>query len=210
LEHRLNWPDQVALELRPSSLTVFDFASRELEVFFTPDMYWFADDPRAGPITFAVFLGAFTATMVHGAGLIRNGVTALFLAPDGGGKTTAVGLSTAGTILCDDQIVIRKESNSLMAYGTPWGLTTNSSQTARVGGIFLLEKAEQFELIPLEPERALEYSWNEHLAYRVPLPKRLRSQAFDILYDICYQAPCYRMRFPKDYVDWDAIDAAMR
>jgi len=45
--------------------------------------------------------------------------------------------------------------------------------------------------------------------YRVYLPRALRLKTFDFLYDVCRRAPAYRMRFPKDTIDWDAIDAAM-
>jgi hypothetical protein len=41
------------------------------------------------------------------------------------------------------------------------------------------------------------------------LPKHLKRRAFEVLCDVCYQAPAYWMSFPKDYVDWEAIDAAM-
>jgi hypothetical protein len=56
---------------------------------------------------------------------------------------------------------------------------------------------------------ALEYLWREHQSYYFFLPGPLRRQAFGFLYDVCHQIPVYRMRFQKDYIDWDAVDAAM-
>jgi len=45
--------------------------------------------------------------------------------------------------------------------------------------------------------------------YHPYLPRALRVQAFYFLYDVCRRAPACRMRFPKETIDWDAIDAAM-
>jgi len=195
--------------LRSSSVTIFDFAQRELDAFYTPDLGEFLAKGRVGPSIFASFLPAFSAAMMHSSGLILNDAAALFLAPDGGGKTTVVRHSTAGTtILCDDQNILKKGGDAVIVYSTPWGLYTNGPKQARLGGLFLLEQAEHFKLIPLKPVDALEYLWYEHQG-RLFLPRSLRTRAFEILYDICYQAPVYRMRFPKDYVDWDVIDAAM-
>jgi hypothetical protein len=47
------------------------------------------------------------------------------------------------------------------------------------------------------------------LNYHAYLPRALRIRAFDFLYDVYRRAPAYRMRFPKDTIDWDTIDAAM-
>jgi len=41
------------------------------------------------------------------------------------------------------------------------------------------------------------------------MPKKLRVTAFDLLREACRSAPTYRMRFPQDYIDWDAVDRAM-
>ena len=96
-----------------------------------------------------------------------------------------------------------------MAHGTPWGKITGGPQSAKVGGLFLLEKAPRFELHPLKPVDAVEYFWKEHLFYRAFLPKNLRLNAFEVINIACHQAPVYLMRFPEDFVDWDAIDAVM-
>jgi hypothetical protein len=117
--------------------------------------------------------------------------------------------STDGLILSDDQVVLRKENNVVNAHGTPFGRITGGPCSARLGGIFLLEKAEHFELSSLQSVDMLEYIWATLPSYTFFLPNSLRIQAFQILYDACHQVPVYRMRFPKDYVDWDAIDAAM-
>ncbi len=73
----------------------------------------------------------------------------------------------------------------------------------------MLEKARDFDLIPVKAADILQFLWNEHMHLWFVLPKSLRVRAFEILANACRQAQVFRMRFPKDYVDWGAIDAAM-
>lgn len=211
LENRLNRPKSVSIDLQPNSLSVLDFDLRELDMFYTHgEQERRVAEGQVAPALYATFLPLFSATMVHSSGLIINNRTSVFLAPDEGGKSTVVGQAPTGTVvLCDDQVVLRKQGEAFMAYGSPWGLITDQFQTAKLGGFFLLEQAKQFKLIPVKPAVVFDYLWNEHEHYRFFLPKNLRVQAFNLLYDACHQAPCYRMRFPKDYVNWDAIDYAM-
>ena len=208
----LSRSEQVGLELYSFSVIIRDHVDRTIEFFYTADGGEALGDPGLEHIfrrMFASFLPAFSAVMVHSSGLVRHGRAALFLAPDVGGKTTVVEQSIDGTILCDDQIILRREDDTVMAHGTPWGHLNGVPQAAKVGAFFLLEKAAQFELIPLKAIDAVEYFWKEHLFYRAFLPKNLRLKAFEVITAACHQAPVYLMRFPKDYVDWDAIDAAM-
>jgi hypothetical protein len=158
---------------------------------------------------FATFLPSFSALMVHCAGLIRHGRAALFLAPDEGGKTTVLRLAPDGHLLNDDQVIVRQEGNGFVAHGTPLGRLTDGPVHARLGGLFVLEKAPCFELVPLSPARLVETYWNEHLNYTFFLPRDLKLRAFDLAYEMCHRVPVYRMRFPKDHVDWYAIDAAL-
>jgi hypothetical protein len=201
--------DRVTLELRHSSLTILDFAESRLDAFYSPHLQDFFSRTYLGPIAFSPFLPSFSALILHSSGLVRNDSTALFLAPDEGGKTTVVTRSRSGIILCDDQVVLRRQRDRYMAYGTPWGSIVNSSIRAVLGGIFLLERARSFDLISTGPVQALEYIWREHMGCYALLPNYLRAKAFGLVYDVCRQTPIYRMRFHPDHVDWDAIDAAI-
>ncbi len=206
----LNHPRQVGIELRHSSIAIFDFARRELDLFYAPELKENLADCRVECSAFSHFLPVFSAVMVHSAGLILNDAAALFLATDEGGKTTVMELAARGTALCDDLNILRREGDTFIVYGTPWGRIIGDPQhRAKIGGFFLLEQARHFELIPLKPAEALEYLWNENLSHRLFLPRDLRIRAFEVIYDACHQAPAYRMRFPKDHIEWDAIDAAM-
>ena len=158
---------------------------------------------------FAMFLPCFSAIMVHASGVIRNGRAAVFLAPDAGGKTTVLEQSPQGLFLSDDQIILRREQARFTAHATPFGAMSSGSCQAPLGALFLLEKAPFFEVQPAKPAEVIAAYWPdpENSARRLPKPYKVR--AFDLFYDACHQVPTYRMRFPKDFVDWAAIDAAM-
>jgi hypothetical protein len=181
------------------------------------DFYYYPgyDDPRESRVAgsyqriFCAFLLDFFALPVHSAGVIRGGRAALFLAPDEGGKTTVLRLANDGHLLNDDQVIVRKEGDELIAHATPFGRLTSGPGQAPLGGLFVLEKAPHFELKPLKPAEFVKSLWDEHRAYTSILPRPFKLRAFDLFYEICHRVPVYLMRFPKDHVDWDAIDAAM-
>jgi hypothetical protein len=155
------------------------------------------------------FFPFFSAVQIHSSGVIRNGKAALFLGPSSSGKTTVVNLSKGDPVLSDDQVVLRKEDKEIIAHSSPMGTITSGPCQARLGGLFLIEKADHFELSPLNPKIILPQLWTAQSNYSNMTPKDLRAEAFKTLYDACIQAGIYRMRFSKDYVDWDAIDRAM-
>jgi len=211
LQSRLEHPESVTIEMKPSGVSIFDFEKREMDFFYASgEQEDFLAECLVTPIVFANFLTLFSAVMIHSSSAVVGGRAAIFLAPDEGGKTTIVKSATDGTVLCDDQVVLRKQGDAFMAHGSPWGLITNSTRSSKLGGFFLAEKAERFEILPIKPAAVFEYLWNEHESYRYFLPKNLRLQAFNLLYEACHQALCYKMFFPKDGLDWAMIDKAMK
>jgi hypothetical protein len=165
---------------------------------------------RNFPNLLVTFLPQFAGLMVHCAGVIRNDCAALFLAPDAGGKSTVLKRATDGFILSDDQVILRKEGTEFIAHATPLGMMTSGPGSARLGGMFILRKADHFALEPLSPLELIGAFWQDPGNLSRLLPKSLKLRAFDLFYDVCHQVPVYRMSFPKHYVDWDAIDSAMR
>lgn len=200
--------DSIFIDSNQSSISIYDFFSNQLRVFFSKKMTQIMKDSRMGPYSLAPFLVPFSSTMIHSAALVRDSKAAVFLSPDEGGKTTSVTLSPQGTILSDDHNIIREMNGDLFAYGTPWGNYQDNS-TAIVGGFFILHKANKFSLKPERKDTLLSYLWNEHLAYHFFLPKKLSKKHFDFLYKISRRVPVYNLEFPKDYIDWSAIDLAM-
>jgi hypothetical protein len=205
-------PELTHIGLRWNRAIVRDFLRNTLDFFYPPK----EKSSFAGQMVLARFrnllagfLPNFTAVMIHGASVVHAGVAAVFLAPDEGGKTTISNLAADRCILNDDHIVLRQVSDSIVAHGTPFGPVTAGPHSARLGGFFLLEKGSRFDLTSVPASRILRFLWDEHMHVWTVLPKRLKLQAFDLLYNACHQAAAYRLRFPKDYVDWDAIGAAM-
>jgi len=208
----LDHADQVYMRITGMGLVIYDFARNEFHYFFPSGVKeYFAGPLMVGAFQnlLSTFLSNFSAIMIHSAGVVRNGSAALFIASDEGGKTSLVRPLTGEPVLSDDNVVLRKEDGVFNVHGTPLGVITSGPLTARLGGFFLLEKASSFGLSPLKPRDAIQFLWNEHAHLWHILPKNLRLQAFEILYDACRQAPTYRLRLPKDHVDWDAIDATM-
>ncbi len=208
----LDRPELAHIELAWNRVMIRNFARNEFDLFYPPQKRKDFINPLfvAGYRNMlSAFLPSFSAVMIHGAGVIRDGTAAVFLAPDEGGKTSMVKQSSGVPILNDDHIILRQEGSVVMAHGTPLGPITSGPQQARLGGFFLLEKASHFALIPIKPRDVLQFLWNERMHTWYVLPKSIRLRAFEILYAACHQAAVYKIRFPKDYVDWDAIDAVM-
>ncbi|MGB2963633.1 MAG: hypothetical protein WBB69_06570 [Anaerolineales bacterium] len=212
LDACLNHPEQIGLILHVFSIVIFDYRLHRIDLFYRSDQSWvFENIPMDNGFRrmFTSCLPSFSALMLHSSGVVHGGRAALFLAPDAGGKSTTLKNLYDGVILCDDQNILRKEGDTFIVHSTPWGAINGGQQQAQLGGFFLLEKAPSFELIRLKPQDVFLFLWEEHMHVWLRLPKSLRIKAFELLYEACSRVPCYRMCFPKDYVDWDAIDAAM-
>jgi len=212
LEACLDYPEQIRLTLHLYLVEIYDYRLRRIDVFYRPEMQWALDNyPLENGLRrmFTSFLPSFSCVMLHSSGIIRNNRAGIFLAPDAGGKSTVLKNRAEGIVLSDDQNVVRKDKGIFTVYSTPWGHLNSGPQNAPLGGLFFLEKAPEFKLISIKPKETFEFIWQEHMHVWDVLPKNLRIEAFDVLTEICYHTPCYRMQFPKDYVDWDAIDSAL-
>lgn len=212
LHECLDRPDQVSFRITARGVIIHDFVKNELDIFYDPGLEDFFDSPFLVPgfrNMISSFLPNFNAVMIHGAGVLCNGSAAIFLAPDEGGKTSVVRCSSSSPVLNDDQLILRRGGGVIFSHATPFGPITDGPRAARIGGTFLLEKGEHFDLSPVKPRDTFRHFWNEHRHHRLFLPKHMKTNTFEILIDACRQAPAYRMSFPKDYVDWDAIEAAM-
>lgn len=60
--------------------------------------------------------------LVHGAGVVRNGLAHVFFGPSGSGKTTVTHLSPGDTILSDDLTLLVKADSGFAAAGIPFGM----------------------------------------------------------------------------------------
>lgn len=202
-------PGDIALEALDSSLRVLDFGRNTQDIFhpaaLQPDTLF----SRLGEHYLAPFLSGFQAVILHSAAVIRKRRAAVFVGPDGAGKTTVATSPQAGTILCDDQVILRRRDGRFRAYGTPWGRLFDAVCRAPVGGLFLLRQADTFSLTRLDATVPLNYIWNEFAAYHLPLPAPRRARAFEFVCDLCRSLPAYLMRFGENQLDWPAIDGVL-
>jgi hypothetical protein len=211
-------------EARADELTVCEYLDGVLIWNRTQNLVYLAyldqQEPRPGsvaekrvtnnfPSLVVAFLPHFSALMVHCGGMIRRGRAALFLAPDDGGKSTTLKLATDGSVLSDDQVILRREGEWFMAHATPFGMVTDGPDRAPVGAFFLLEKSTQFGLERIRPADLVRTFWEDPGNQTRLLNRNLKLQAFDLFHELCHQVPAYRMSFPREYVDWEAVDAAM-
>jgi hypothetical protein len=205
-------PEALQVELRPASITVTNLARRRMDVFYQGDHPAFADDTRHLDSGILLpFLPMYDATLLHSSGVVCGGTAGLFLAPDDGGKTTVAGLiHPDDAVMSDDQNLVRKLGGRFYAFGLPWCRVLGSTGHHPLGGLFFLEKASAFDLIPLAPFDALErIALDPQNAYG-PLPPAHRTHAVSLRLELVRQVPAYRLRFSRDDVDWDAVAAAMR
>ncbi|MGB8214219.1 MAG: hypothetical protein WCE68_11735 [Anaerolineales bacterium] len=212
VEACLDKPELAHISLRWNRAIIRNYACNEVDYFYPPEY----KDHFASPLIIAshrnmlaAFTPNFSALMLHGAGIIRNGVAALFFAPDEGGKSSAIKLAAGAPVLNDDQIILRKQAGTVIAYGTPFGQVTSGPIQSKLGAIFMLEKSSHFALSPLPASAAVEFVWNEHNHLWVIMPRSLRINAFGLIVDACQQARIYRLQFQKNYINWNAIDDAI-
>ena len=205
----LSRSDSVRIIAHLLTFEIYDYEAATADIFYLSSRRSIlADNIAFNGIRrlFTTFLTAFSAVVVHSSGIVLDGKAALFLAPDEGGKSTILSRFKRGDILCDDYNIIKKESDNLTVHNTPWGSLMNPKPlSAPLGGLFLLEKAPRFELVSIRPEEMLSFAWIENLRFLEALPRSYRLNAFSILDEASRSVPVFKLRFPKDAVDEDAV-----
>jgi len=201
--------ETVSLELLDTHLSVLDFHHLSLDVYHLPDVPSGTLFAYLGERLFAPFLVAFDGIILHSSCVVRKNRAAVFLGHDGAGKTTVAQSSSEGSILCDDQVILRRIEGQCRAFGTFWGRTFQASGQAPVGALFFLEQSDRFSLTPLSPLAVMKYLWTEYPYYHRPLPLKLCSRAFNLMLDLSRRIPAYLMRFGLDTIDWNEIDQVL-
>ena len=158
---------------------------------------------------FCAFLPRFGAMPIHCGGIVRHGLALLMVAPNEGGKTTAVQLAHGCPILHDDQVALRRVNGEVRAFATPFGRLTDGPNSGGLGGVFFLEQASEFSIEPIPGREMLRCLWHGHPSFLAGLPREDRIRAFDLLHEASLQTPAFHMRFPRDFIDWEALDRAL-
>lgn len=212
IEACLEYPELAFIYLRWGSAIIRNYKNNNLDFFYPSERRNdYEDMTMMAPYRnmFATFLPNHDAVMLHSAGTIRKEVAVLFFAPDEGGKSSVIRLAPDSPILSDDHVILRRQRGNIMAHGTPFAPLTSGPLQAKLGVIFLLEKSSNFVLSRVSKIEALQFIWNEHMHQWITMPKNMRIQAFDLIADACQQAKVYRMQFPRDFVDWKAVDSVV-
>jgi hypothetical protein len=209
LEQARSHMEWLTIEIHQGAITLLDFKENRAAMFFSRKFATEIKNHGIGPSLLALFLPNFAACLLHASAVVRNGQTAVFLAPDEGGKTTAALLAPSGTILSDDQVLVSRFPDGFRVYGTPWGLHIDGKLNAPCSGIFLLEKTRNFALTPLTTREVVALIWEEVKNPLAILPTPLKKMAFELVCELAAEVPAWKMAFPQEYIDWKAIDNAM-
>ncbi len=203
---------QIQIILHQLTIEIHDFFGQRSDIFYNScQQYVLNDEIIENGIRrlFSLYLPSFSSLMLHSSGINFSQHSALFLAPDEGGKTTIQQLCPKEILLSDDRNIIRKTEDTFLVFGTPWGSVLNANNSANLGALFWLEKSKEFSLTPLKPSEMFQYIWNEHFSLWKYLPKSEKTKIFHTLNDICHNKKSFKLSFPSNYVDWDAIEKVL-
>lgn len=208
LKDCLGHAEHVVLDVTEHSAVIHDFRSRRADVFRTRESAFSDSEGRIVLSSFTVsgFLHGFNALLIHSACVDYEGRSAVLLATDGGGKTTAASLCSDGKVLSDDQVLFRKrDDGGWMACGTPWTTFPPDPAISVPGAFFLLEKADEFSLRRLGPLQLLSYLWDEHAGARLLVPRNRQTALLDLYRDLSAWAPVYLLRFSREHIDQEHL-----
>lgn len=189
-------------------MIVTDFQRHRLDLYYTAPLEVMARLILRRQELISPLLPGLGWVLVHGAAVERQSGCVLFLAEDAGGKTTVARTAPAGTVLSDDRPVIRRLGMGVVVSGSYWGTIARPGRCCRLRGIVLLEKSQTFSLKPASREQVLDFLWNEE-RFHFFIPREDRVALFNLYNQMISQSRLWHMEFPRDTVDWSAIDAAM-
>ena len=136
---------------------------------------------------------------VHALGLVDEDERGyLFLGHSGAGKSTTARLwkeQTGIRLLSDDRIILRKDGDRILMFGTPWhgDAGVASAGSAPLSAVFLLEQSPTDELIPLPQTKAA-----AELFARAFVPQYLKGAihfGLDFVDCVTRSVPCAVFRF---------------
>jgi radical SAM protein with 4Fe4S-binding SPASM domain len=136
---------------------------------------------------------------LHACGVSLGGKGLLFVGHSEAGKSTMAGmLKGKAEILCDDRMIIRKNSHGFRIYGT-WShgdVPDTSGNSAPLKAIMFLEKADKNELIPLENKKEIIHRLLACLI-RPLVTADWWEEMLSLINNTSQEVPCYILRFDK-------------
>lgn len=145
--------------------------------------------------------------LVHAASAVVEGRACAFAGPSGAGKTTIARLAPAGvTLLTDEVSYVRREGGAYYAHGTPFAgelATPGENVRAPLAALYLLEKASEHRVAPVEPPAAARALLRNILFFAED--EALVHAVFDAALDFATRVPVRRLAFAPQASAWDAV-----
>lgn len=186
---------RLASDARTGTLTLH-------EPFYPPDAPL---DPLQFPVDEVLMvqlLGHGLGVELHACGVVAaDGKGYLFAGQSGDGKTTTARLwdgRPGVRLLSDDRIVVRREGDGFVMYGTPWHGEADLAESlkAPLDAIFFLERGLENRIVPLSTSAAA-----AELVARSFVPfhdAKSVEQTLGFLGDLAAGVPCARLAFVPD------------
>jgi MoaA/NifB/PqqE/SkfB family radical SAM enzyme len=157
-------------------------------------------------------LPAFDGAFIHAAGVKMNGQGLVFAGPSEAGKSTIVKLiGERGQVLCDDRVIIRKETGGFRVHGT-WNhgeIARVSPGSAPLRAVFFLRQAQRNRIDRVDDPKAV---------LRDLLPRLVRplvsadwwEAALAVADDIVREVPFYDLFFDRSGAVVEALEELAR
>lgn len=195
-----------AYEYAGEEKAAFSIAMDDHLFSFYRNMYPEADEALLEyMITGAAFyteLISHKGLMLHASAVVVDGNAYLFSAPSGTGKSThtALWLKKFGErayILNDDKPALRLFPDGVYAYGTPWSGKFDLSSNRRIPlrGIAFLERADNNEIAPMPPSRAIAHFLEETVRSKEP---EYAANLLDTLSQLLQSVPVWDLKCNMD------------
>ncbi len=146
--------------------------------------------------------------LLHAAAIIVSGRCLLFLAASGGGKTTVSenAISRGYEILSDDHVFVVPDKDRYYAHGTPFGKIGLNRRGYPIAGVFVLEQADDDCIEPAANIDIFKELWFfEYVRRRRNFGGLAASNFFFRFMDFLNDHPTFRLKFKKDFHDWDYL-----
>lgn len=153
--------------------------------------------------------------LIHSCAVAKDGYAYIFTGRSGSGKTTIANLSiTEGTILHDEFVIIRKDSDKVLVQGTPFHskLPVNTELSAPLKAVFFLKHGKELKIDNLNHAQAF-----IELMKQVVPPEGFDLSEFHISYEhmnnvmdiyasLVKDIPCFYLEFLPNSNFWHIIE----
>jgi MoaA/NifB/PqqE/SkfB family radical SAM enzyme len=158
-------------------------------------------------ILLALALADRQACFFHAAGMDIGGMGLLIVGHSGAGKTTAATMmKKLGKVLCDDRIIVRRQTDGLRIHGT-WShgdLADVSARSAPLSAILFLEKADATRLVPVTNRFEISRLLAQHVIKSL-VTVDWWQKVLTLIEEMAQKVPTYRLEFDKSGRMVDAI-----